>query len=321
MSDGSTDPKMKVLAGRYRIIRSLGRGGIGKVFLVQDLETGEDLALKMLRTKYQDNSKVIARFAREVNAIRQLNHPGIVKMYDAKRDGDLLFYTMEYVDGKTLRSWLTERRQLKVDSVVRVLSLIAHALEHAHQITTHRDLSPENVMVMRDGSIRILDFGLAKLEDSYDGLTMVGVTLGKLSYSSPEQRRSAADVDCRADIYSMGVMFYEMLTGKLPKGRPLKQFRADLPAYFTEFYEKATAENRDERFQTAREFRHALLDVWKWYTGEEEPQSFSAEEGTPVPLQSTSSEYEGVVAGARAGVFVRWMEWLKSLFRRGRGRA
>jgi len=314
----STDPKMKVLAGRYRILRSLGRGGIGKVFLVQDLESGNELALKMLRTKYQDNSKVIARFAREVNAIRQLNHPGIVKIYDAKRDGDLLFYTMEYIEGKSLREWLTERRRLQVDSVVRVLSLLAHALEHAHKITTHRDLSPENVMVMRDGSIRVLDFGLAKLEDSYDGLTMVGVTLGKLSYSAPEQRRSAADVDSRADIYSMGVMFYEMLTGKLPKDRPLKQFRPELPPYFTAFYEKATADDRDARFQTAREFRFALLELWRKHTGESEPDAFREEEGTPVPVVEASSSVDipPRLRGTSLAGMIR--HWFNSLLRRRR---
>jgi len=309
-SEGSTDPKMKVLAGRYRIVRSLGRGGIGKVFLVHDLETGQELALKMLRTKYQDNTKVIARFAREVNAIRQLNHPGIVKIFDAKRDGDLLFYTMEHIEGKSVREWLTERGRLKTDSVVRVLSLVAHALEHAHTITIHRDLSPENVMVMRDGSIRLLDFGLAKLEDAYDGLTMVGVTLGKLSYSAPEQRRSAADVDGRADIFSMGVMFYEMLTGKLPKGRPLKEFRPDLPAYFTAFYEKATAEDREARIQTAREFRQALLALWQRYSGESEPDAFLEEEGTPVVIEDSSAPQAGAGVGPAVGIWARLLRWL-----------
>jgi serine/threonine-protein kinase len=253
-----------LIAGRYEVLRPLGRGGIGKVFLVLDRQTGTEVALKMLRTKYQRNERALKRFEREVSATRKLDHPCIVKILDVHQDAELTFYTMEYVDGKTLRKWMKQRGQLDFGSVVRVLSLIAHGLEHAHAYTIHRDISPENVMVMRDGSIRILDFGLAKLEDLHTNLTMVGVSLGKIAYMSPEQRVSATEVDHRADLYPLGVMFYEMLTGDLPRyNETLSDVCPDLPADCQRFLDKAMAEDPDARFQTAQEFRHALRDLYE----------------------------------------------------------
>lgn len=254
----------QVIAGCYEVVRPLGHGGMGKVFLVVDRTTGQQYAMKILRGQWQENERVIARFAREVRALRQLNHPCIVKVFDARRDGDVLYFTMEYIEGKTVRKWLQERKRLALGSVVRVLCLVARALEYAHQITIHRDISPDNIMVQKDGSVRLLDFGLAKLEDANQGLTMVGVSMGRMQYNAPEQRRNAADVDHRADIYSLGVCFFEMLTGKRPKpGREMLEMRPDLPREALDFYKKATAEDREERFQTAREFREELMALYR----------------------------------------------------------
>lgn len=261
-------PKGKLIGGRYRVVRSLGAGGIGKVFLVDDIKRGRQLALKMLRTKYQDNGRAMERFAREVILIRKLNHPCIVKVFDARKDGDTLFYTMEFVDGKSVRQWMKDRKQLQFGSVVRVLSLIAHALEHAHKVTIHRDISPENVMVLPDGSVRLLDFGLAKLTDTNQALTMVGVSLGKLAYVAPEQRLNAAKVDQRADIYSLGVMFHEMLAGELPDGtRKFSKFRPDLPRTCDAFLDMAMAPEPENRFATAEEFRIALAALYEDFQG------------------------------------------------------
>lgn len=258
-----------LIAGRYEVVRPLGRGGIGKVFLVLDKQTGDEVALKMLRTKYQRSDRALKRFEREVSATRQLDHPCIVKILDVYQDDELTFYTMEYVDGKTLRRWMKQRGKLDFGSVVRVLSLIAHGLEHAHTVTIHRDISPENVMVMRDGSIRILDFGLAKLDDVHSNLTMVGVSLGKIAYMSPEQRISATEVDHRADLYPLGVMFYEMLTGELPKySTTFSELCPDLPDACQDFLDKAMSEDPDQRFQSAQEFRHALRELYEVYKDE-----------------------------------------------------
>jgi len=296
----------KLIAGRYEVLRPLGRGGIGKVFLVLDRKTDQRVALKMLRTKYQDNDKAVARFVREVNTVRQLNHPCIVKVFDAAQDQGQLFYTMEFVEGKTLRQWMGERGRLSFGSVVRVLSLLAHALEHAHQVTIHRDLSPENVMVMADGSLRLLDFGLAKLADNSSNLTMIGMSLGKLAYTAPEQRINAAKVDQRADIYPLGVMFFETLTADLPApGKDFMKLRPDLPKSCIPFLEKAMAPRPEDRFASATEFREALMGVYKDY---ENAKQRSAKSGQP--------DIEDKPAGRLTSLWSAFRQRLAAIFSR-----
>jgi serine/threonine-protein kinase len=255
-----------VIDGRYEVLKPLGRGGVGKVFLARDLETGEQVALKLLRSRFQGNERAIARFEREVEAVRRLDHPCIVKIFHAGRDGETVYYTMEYIEGKSLRHWMAQKGKLPFGSVVRVLCLVADALEHAHRVTIHRDVSPENVMVMKDGGVRLLDFGMAKLTDTNQALTQVGVSLGKLLYVAPEQRMNAAQVDRRADIYPLGVMFYETLAGQLPDGtKRLTELRPDLPPQAEAFLASAMADDPNERFNTAREFRAALLKLYTDY--------------------------------------------------------
>ena len=253
-----------VVAGRYEVVRALGRGGMGKVFLVVDKTNGQRLAMKVLRSQFQQNDHILKRFEREIEASRRLNHPSIVKIFDAGRDNDMVYYTMEYLEGRSLRDWVKRRGCLEFPSAVRVLCLMARALQHAHKITIHRDISPDNVMVMRDGTIRLLDFGLAKLEDNNEGLTMISTNMGKIQYNAPEQRRNAAAVDHRADIYPLGIMFFEMLVGCRPKpGMVLTEQCPDLPPGSDEFLEKALAENPDDRFQTAKEFEDALIVLFE----------------------------------------------------------
>lgn len=279
----------KLIAGRYEVIRPLGRGGIGKVFLCNDKKENRRVALKMLRTKYQDNDKAIARFVREVNLVRNLNHPCIVKIFDADQDAGQLYYTMEYIEGKTLRQWMGERGRLPFGSVVRVLSLLAHALEHAHQTTIHRDLSPENVMVSADGSVHLLDFGLAKLQDNSSNLTMVGMSLGKLAYVAPEQRVNAAKVDHRADIYPLGVMFFETLTGELPRmDSDFSKLRPDLPRSCMTFLEKAMAYKAEDRFSGAQEFREGLMQVYQDREHEKKHGAPPAPEAAPAATFGTT---------------------------------
>jgi serine/threonine-protein kinase len=206
---------------------------------------------------------------REVETAQQLDHKCIIKMYECQQVEGLLFYTMEYIEGISLFHWMHKRGKMGLGSVVRVLSLLCHALEHAHTITIHRDISPDNVMVLKDGSIKLMDFGLAKLTNVESNLTMIGVSLGKQQYMAPEQRISAADVDYRADLYSIGVMFFELLTGELPSSKnSFSALRPDLPAECDEFAKKAMAHDPAGRFQSARDMREALMYLYKLHTGE-----------------------------------------------------
>ncbi|MEX2016297.1 MAG: serine/threonine-protein kinase, partial [Candidatus Hydrogenedentales bacterium] len=177
---------------------------------------------------------------------------------------EFFFYTMEFVKGRTLREWMARKKRFGLGSTVRVLSLLCYALEHAHRFTVHRDLSPENVMVTPAGEVKLLDFGLAKLLDTQASFTRIGVSLGKQHYSAPEQRMDAKNADHRADLFSLGVLFYEMLSGKTPvPDVPLTDLAPDLPQECDTFVDKAIHPKPDARFQSAAEMRHALNHVYR----------------------------------------------------------
>lgn len=282
---------------------------MGEVYLVHDRNTGQDVALKTLHSKYGTSRHAIARFVREVRLARGLNHPGIVKIYDAQKWQDTLFYTMEYLQGKSLRRWLQQRQRLDFGPTVRVLCLVASALEHAHRITTHRDLSPENIMVLPDGSVRLFDFGLAKLDDQFKNLTAVGVNLGKLKYMAPEQELNASEVDHRADLYSLGVIFFEMLTGRVPMpGQRITDFRPELPPEADLFLSKALAREPDDRFSSAREFHDALLNLYKLQKARQEGAPFS-----PSPPMSAANPEDA----AHSGILDRIKAFFRRFLRRG----
>jgi serine/threonine-protein kinase len=288
----------EVIADRYEVQKMIGRGGMGMVYLCWDRELELPVALKTLLPQYLSSKHAVKRFVREVSAARQLDHACIVKVFDARQIGPLLFYTMEYVDGVSLFKWIRKKGKLGLGSTVRILSLLCHALEHAHQFTVHRDISPDNVMVLKNGQIKLLDFGLAKLTNVQSAFTMIGVSLGKQDYMAPEQRLSAAGVDKRADIYSLGVLFYQLLSGKLPKSDvSLTDVVPGLPREANEFVEKAMAQAAEVRFQTAKEFRLALAHLYKVCTGvaipgaeEDDMTKIQYAEETPTPETFTPAE-------------------------------
>lgn len=276
-----------MIAKRYTVQKLLGRGGMGIVYLVYDQKTKRRVALKTLLPKFIRNQHMVARFVREVIAVRRFNHPGIVKMYDARRYGSLLYYTMEYLEGMTLRSYLHKRGHLELKPTCHILSLVCSALDLVHLVTVHRDISPENIMLLPNGSIKLLDFGLAKTEKKIkilpDGtirvldrgqesietpateqFTRVGQSLGKLRYNAPEQHADASTADRRADLYSLGIIFFEMLTGRSPEARErITNVLPDLPEACDYFLDKALATDPNERFSTATEFRRRLEHVYE----------------------------------------------------------
>lgn len=260
-----------VIVDRYRIKGKIGKGGMGEVYMVRDIQTGERLALKTLLPQFAQDKKVVDRFIREVNAQRILDHPGIIQIFGARQVENTLFYVMEYLDGVSVRA-LIKRGKISLKSTFRILYLLCDALDHAHEHTIHRDLSPDNIMVLRDGTVKLLDFGLAKLTDSDSDLTRTGIFIGKIHYCAPEQGVDAKSVDLRADIYSLGVMFHEMLSGDLPfVNKKLTQLVPELPKECDDMVEKARALDPGDRFQSAKEFQNELVRIYGIVAGETVP--------------------------------------------------
>jgi len=198
----------------YKILEKLGEGGMGEVYLAEDTKLDRKVAIKYLPQHLTGDQKNVQRFKREAKAAAALNHPNIITIHDISEYDGQIFIVMEHVDGKSLREIL-DQYKLRLDKIIDILSQISEGLSQAHKAgIVHRDLKPENIIVGRDGRVRILDFGLAKLK-GVSKLTKETSTLGTIQYMSPEQIL-ARGVDQRSDIWSLGVVLYEMLTCETP---------------------------------------------------------------------------------------------------------
>src|SRR6266571_2327557 len=269
--------------GHYQVLSCIGRGGMGEVFLAQDTSLGRKVALKLLRSDFTRNEERLRRFQQEARAASALNHPNILTIYEIGHDGSLHFMATEYVEGETLRQHLS-RARLTVGQTLDVAVQVASALAAAHQAgIIHRDIKPENTMVRSDGNVKVLDFGLAKLTEPKTSETAAptlpqvetapGVVMGTFSYMSPEQARGLA-VDARTDIWSLGVMIYEMAAGRQPfegetasdvmslilqkEPLPLAHSWPEVPAELERIVRKALRKDREERYQTIKDL---LIDL------------------------------------------------------------
>ena len=205
----------KVLDGRYEILEEVGNGGMAVVYKAKDFDTGSIVAVKILREEYLDNDEFCRRFRNESRAIALLNHPNIVKIFDVCNSPSLQYIVMEYIDGISLKDYIEQQRVVKVKEAVHFTTQILRALMHAHSRgIVHRDIKPQNIMLLQNGRIKVTDFGIARLANSQTS-TITDKAIGSVHYIAPEQARGSA-TDARADLYSVGVMLYEMLTGKLP---------------------------------------------------------------------------------------------------------
>lgn len=205
-----------VLDNRYRIIDKIGVGGMADVYRGEDTLLGRPVAIKILHANFANDDEFVSRFKREAQAAGKLNHPNIVNMYDVGFDQDLHYIIMEYVDGKTLKEYITEKGRLSIDEAVKFTIAIGEGLEHAHAMgIVHCDIKPHNVIITRTGRVKVTDFGIARAMNSTNTVMYTNSIMGSAHYLSPEQA-SGKTIDGSTDIYSLGIVLYEMLSGKVP---------------------------------------------------------------------------------------------------------
>jgi len=204
-----------LFAGRYEVIEALGIGGMGEVYRVEDIKVGQEVALKLIKPEIASNRKTIERFRQELKTARMISHRNVCRMFDLGEDKRTYFITMEYVAGEDLKSFLRRSKQLALGTSITITKQICEGLAEAHRLgVVHRDLKPGNIMIDKDGNARIMDFGIARSLEA-KGTTGEGVTVGTPEYMSPEQVEGK-EVDRRSDIYSLGIILYEMVTGQRP---------------------------------------------------------------------------------------------------------
>ena len=207
----------RVLAGRYQINGFIGEGGMSRVWRALDQNTGKNVAVKVLLEEYSEDENFIRRFDREAQAASRMSHPNIVNLLDVGVEEDGTRYlVMEYVQGKTLKRFIQESGALRPEIAAQIIIRVLAALQHAHQNgVVHRDIKPQNILIDKEGTVKVADFGIARMANAQTVSQTDESVMGSVYYFSPEQARGAA-VDARSDIYSVGVVFYEMLTGKVP---------------------------------------------------------------------------------------------------------
>lgn len=220
---------------RYEIIRSIGEGGMANVYLAYDVILDRKVAVKVLRGDLAEDEKFVRRFQREAIAASSLNHPNIVEVYDVGEDDGKYYIVMEYVDGKTLKSLIKKRGALTLPEVVDIMLQLTSAIAHAHEsYIIHRDIKPQNVIILEDGRVKVMDFGIAAQLNSND-LTQTNSVMGTVYYLPPEQANGSA-ATIKSDIYSLGILMYELVTGRVPfKGDSpvevaIKQMKEKIPS-------------------------------------------------------------------------------------------
>ena len=205
----------KRLDGRYEIQELIGVGGMAVVYKAYDTIDDRTVAIKILKDEFLGNQEIIRRFKNESKAIAVLDHPNIVKVYDVSFGDRLQYIVMEYIDGISLKEYLNQQKEIRWKEALHFTMQILRALQHAHEKgIIHRDIKPQNIMLLQDGTIKVTDFGIARFSHS-ETRTMTDKAIGSVHYIAPEQARGDL-TDDKADIYSVGVMLYEMITGQLP---------------------------------------------------------------------------------------------------------
>ena len=263
----------KILSDRYRLIEQIGIGGMALVYRAFDQRTGRDVAVKVLRPEFNQDAEFVGRFQREAEAASKMTHHNIVNLLDVGMDGDNRYLIMEYVQGKTLKQVIQEKGRISPQIAVQIAIRILHALQHAHQNgIIHRDIKPQNILVHADGHIKVSDFGIARIANS-STLTRGDNVMGSVHYFSPEQASGHA-ADVTSDIYSVGVVLYEMLTGRVPfdgdspvaiamqhlhaRPEPIENYAPDAAPAIIHVCMRAMEKNPRYRYESARDMAAEL---------------------------------------------------------------
>jgi len=282
LTDNQAESVIGHILGRYKILAELGAGGMGEVYLVEDTHLGRKVALKALPPSFTGDTERVHRFQQEARAASGLNHPNILTIHEIGEADGRRFIATEYVEGETLRETLLKSLRMSLSETLNVVIQMVSALAAAHTAgIIHRDIKPENIMLRTDGLVKVLDFGLAKLTERQDTAleaptlmhTQPGILVGTVTYMSPEQARGQ-EVDARSDIWSTGVVLYEMLAGRNPfeamtpsdviaciltkEPVPLSSYRLEIPAELEWITYKALNKDREERYQTVKELSSDL---------------------------------------------------------------
>lgn len=287
----------KILGERYRIESIVGEGGMSVVMRAYDAVESKDVTIKLLNLKNNSDQNAVERFINEAKAVALLCHPNIVSVYDISLDGPSKFIVMEYIKGITLKKYLDKKGRLEWREAVHYINQILAALSHAHEKgVIHRDIKPENVMLMRDGSIKVIDFGIAKLPDS-KSLTVIDKAIGTVNYISPEQASGHGSTE-KSDIYSTGIMLYELVTGQLPfvsassvsvammhvSSEPAmpSSICDSIPTGLEQIIIKAMMKSPDKRFGSATAMKKALEYLLEYPTTIFKENSAVGADGKPI---------------------------------------
>lgn len=296
--------------GHYRLDSALGAGGMGEVYLAIDEKTDRKVALKLLPDYFNNDPQRVHRFEQEAKAVLALNHPHIVTTYEVGNVDGLSFIASEFIEGETLRQVLAQREPSPRESL-DLITQLAGALAAAHDAgVVHRDIKPENIMLRPDGYVKVLDFGVAKVEGpvANPNATSPGMLIGTARYMSPEQARGT-DVDGRSDLWSLGVVLYEMLTGRVPfegatpsdciaailerEPAPLQSYVPEIPTELSSTVRKLLRKDREERYQTARELLADLRELQHQLDVQATLNYTSRPAGAAERLESGSQMHEG----------------------------
>jgi len=266
-----------VLAGRYEIVRTLGEGGMGAVYQASDLELNRMVALKVIRPELAKNPAIIDRFKQELLLSQRVTHRNVIRIYDLGEGDGVKFITMEFIEGHDLRSLIFERKKFEPKEAVGIMEQVCLALDSAHSVgVIHRDLKPQNIMLDGTGRVLVMDFGLARTLEG-DGMTQTGALVGTMEYMSPEQAL-AQDLDQRSDLFSAGLIFYELLTGQMPfradsalaslikrtqeRAAPISSHGEGFPENLSKIVSKCLERDPAGRYQSAKELL-ADLEAWE----------------------------------------------------------